>query len=233
VLAVVAVACAWPVGAERPGAAVRTIGWTELRGPPVLEVDDPFAALPDDQFGMLQALARARVLEARGLAPTEAGRARRADLVRALATRGVDAEALLAQRDAIIALRRAAAESAVASLDGDAVEIAGYLLPVAFDGARATELLLVPAPGACSHGPLPSPNQLVRVRPARPLDVAGPYQPALVRGTMRLRIDQVTVHVVDGAVAIRSSYAIDDAIVEPVVTLAPPARELRSSKESP
>jgi hypothetical protein len=182
-----AAAFAQPPAPEAPARAVTAIGWQDLRPLPVEDVDDPFAAMPDEQIEMLRLLVRDHVLEARGFPITDDARRWRADLERRLAAQGVDADALLAQRDAIISGRRAAAEAGVASLGGHAIRLAGYLLPVAMLDGRVIEFLLVPAPGACSHASLPPPNQLVRVRPTQPQPATGPYVPASIRGTRRVR----------------------------------------------
>ena len=133
---------------------------------------------------------------------------------RARGSQGVDADALLVQRDAIISGRRAAAEAGVASLDGRVIQLAGYLLPVGMLGGRVIEFLMVPAPGACSHASQPPPNQLVRVRSAQPQPATGPYAPASIRGTLHLRVEERSVHAIDGEITVTSTYAIDDAIVD-------------------
>jgi hypothetical protein len=203
-----------PQPAEAAARAVAAIGWHDLRPLPVEDVDDPFAAMPDEQIEMLRLLVRARVLEARGFPITDDARGWRAELERRLAAQGVDAAALLARRDEIISKRRAAAEAGVASLDGHSIRLAGYLLPVAMLGGRVIEFLLVAAPGACSHASQPPPNQLVRVRPAQPQPATGPYAPASIRGTLHLRVEERSVHAIDGEVTVTSTYAIDDAIVD-------------------
>jgi len=207
-------ALAAPPPAAAPARAVVPIGWQDLRPAPVEDVDDPFAAMPDEQIEMLRLLVRAGVLEARGFPVTDDARRWRADLERKLTAQGVDVDALLARRDAIIAARRTAAEAGVAALDGQDIRLAGYLLPVAMLGDRVSEFLLVPTPGACSHASQPPPNQLVRVRPAQPQPATGPYAPASIRGTLRLRLEERSVHAIDGEITVTSTYAIDDAIVD-------------------
>ena len=63
--------------------------------------------------------------------------------------------------------RRVAAETGTPALDGTAVQVRGYLVPVATQGDRVTEFLLVPDVGACSHAQLPPPNQVVWLRVER------------------------------------------------------------------
>ncbi|WP_201266804.1 DUF3299 domain-containing protein, partial [Pseudomonas aeruginosa] len=53
----------------------------------------------------------------------------------------------------------------VASLDGKAIRLGGYPVPLENDAkGRVTEFFLVPYPGACIHVPPPPPNQIVLVR---------------------------------------------------------------------
>ena len=192
------------------------VAWRDLRPAAVAEIADPFAAMPDAELDALQGIVRGRLLEARGFPVTETVREQRAAWVRLLEAKGHDVDALLARREAIMALRRAAAEAGVAALDGRSVRIPGYLFPVAIENGQVAEFLLVAMPGACSHVAPPSPNQVVRVRPAQPSMLTDTYQPAFIEGTLRLHAAQKTLHVVDGELTIASAYAIDDATIVPV-----------------
>jgi hypothetical protein len=190
-----------------------TIGWQDLR-PALAEGDDPFADLPDEQLDALRALVRSRALEARGFPVTDAIRQYRAGLTQQLHAQGVAVDALLGKRDLLIAQRRTAAEAGVAALDGRRVRLGGYLLAAAMQGDLVTDFVLVPAISACSHTPPPPPNQMVHVRPVQPSTLRGHYAPAWVSGTLRLRIEQQSVYLVDGELAVHSAYAIDDATVQ-------------------
>jgi hypothetical protein len=57
-------------------------------------------------------------------------------------------------------------------LDGRVIRMAGFVTPLAFEGGRITEFLLVPFVGACIHVPPPPANQIVHVS-----DVKG-YSPS-------------------------------------------------------
>ena len=48
-------------------------------------------------------------------------------------------------------------------LDGMKVRIAGFVAPLAFDGSKISEFLLVPYAGACIHVPPPPANQIVHI----------------------------------------------------------------------
>jgi len=195
--------------------AVQALAWDDLRPASVEEVADPFAQMPDEQVEMLRVFVRSRVLEARGFPMTDDARRTREDLAGKLAAQGVDVDAMLARRDAVIAARRQAAEAGVVTLDGEEARLSGFLLRVAGIDRRAIEYVLVSAAGACSHAVPPPPNQIVRIRLAQPSGLAGDYLPATVAGTLRLRPESGSVHVVDGERVLASNYTIDDGVVVP------------------
>lgn len=67
------------IAATAGARAVRALAWDDLR--PVLDpVEDPFAALSDEQHDALAALVRGRVLEARGFPVGDEGHRRRAEV---------------------------------------------------------------------------------------------------------------------------------------------------------
>jgi len=61
----------------------------------------------------------------------------------------------------------------------------------------------------------------VRVRSAKLSTLTGLYEPAWISGTLRLRLEQNSMYLVDGELAVNSTYAIDDATVVSVQTNAP------------
>lgn len=73
----------------------------------------------------------------------------------------------------------------VTALDGKAVRLPGYLVPLDESKAGLTEFLLVPYFGACIHTPPPPANQIVLVRPAQPLQGYRSMDTVWVRGTLR------------------------------------------------
>lgn len=73
----------------------------------------------------------------------------------------------------------------VAALDGSAVRLPGYLVPLDDSRAGMTEFLLVPYFGACIHSPPPPANQIVLVQPAKPLQGYRSMDTVWVRGTLR------------------------------------------------
>jgi uncharacterized protein len=94
------------------------------------------------------------------------------------------------------------------ALDGAAVKIPGYVVPihVAGDGL-VSEFLLVPYVGACIHVPPPPPNQIVYVRFAKGVKVKSLADAQLVTG--RMRTDTKYSHVAAAA------YMLDADKVEP------------------
>jgi|GEM_PF-223128 len=54
------------------------------------------------------------------------------------------------------------------ALDGESVRIAGFVVPLEYQGNALREFLLVPYYGACIHTPPPPPNQIILVSLANP-----------------------------------------------------------------
>ncbi len=73
----------------------------------------------------------------------------------------------------------------VAALDGRAIKLPGYLVPLDETKAGITEFLLVPYFGACVHTPPPPANQIVLVVPAKPAQGFHSMDTVWVRGTLR------------------------------------------------
>lgn len=72
----------------------------------------------------------------------------------------------------------------VTAHDGRRVRLAGYLVPLDFDGVGVREFLLVPYVGACIHVPPPPPNQIVHVRSPTRIAVRDQFEPVQVTGTL-------------------------------------------------
>ncbi len=73
----------------------------------------------------------------------------------------------------------------VAALDGTAVKLPGYLVPLDESKVGITEFLLVPYFGACIHTPPPPANQIVLVVPTKPVVGYRSMDTVWVRGTLR------------------------------------------------
>ena len=99
------------------------------------------------------------------------------------------------------------APAVVAELDGKAVSIGGYVVPLDFDATTVKEFLLVPFVGACIHVPPPPANQIIYVKSDKGFEVGGVFDPVTVTGTIK-----TTVAFTGLADA---GYTIDSAAVEP------------------
>jgi uncharacterized protein len=71
----------------------------------------------------------------------------------------------------------------VSDYDGKRVRIAGYIVPIDFDGVGVKEFLLVPYVGACIHVPPPPPNQIIYVQSEKRVPVRRQFDAILVTGT--------------------------------------------------
>lgn len=74
----------------------------------------------------------------------------------------------------------------VEELDGGKVRLAGYVVPLEFDGQTTLdEFLLVPYYGACIHTPPPPANQVVHVfSPEKPVVIESTWDPVWAIGTI-------------------------------------------------
>ena len=99
----------------------------------------------------------------------------------------------------------------VAALDGAAVSLAGYVVPLEATPDTLAEFLLVPYFGACIHTPPPPANQIVLVKTVRPQAGLRAMDTVTVSGTL-------TTARQDSAMG-RSGYTL---IATGVERLAPP-----------
>jgi hypothetical protein len=88
----------------------------------------------------------------------------------------------------------------VAALDGKAIRLGGYPVPLENDEkGNSTLFFLVPYPGACIHVPPPPPNQLVLVRYPKGIVLDDIYAPIWVSGT--LKVEAISNDLADAAYA--------------------------------
>lgn len=76
------------------------------------------------------------------------------------------------------------ASSELKALDGKAVKIPGFMVPLEDNQREVSEFLLVPSPQACIHVPPPPPNQMVYVKMRKATEAA--VGPIWVHGTLNL-----------------------------------------------
>jgi len=85
-------------------------------------------------------------------------------------------------------VRTGAPSPALQRLDGRAVRIPGYIVPLDDFADEVTEFLLVPYFGACIHTPPPPPNQMVHVRVGRGTHASASWDhPVWISGRLEIR----------------------------------------------
>ena len=193
--------------AEEP----RQVMWADLV-PKSAAFDNPFLKLTPEQLARVSDVAAIRDRRERGdknlsRAEIESEPA----LVRRLEQAGVDVDGLLAKRKEIIERGR----SVNPLLNGQIVRLPGYLLPLEFSGKQVSEFLLVPWVGACIHTPPPPPNQIVHVKPEKPVEMSGMFAPVWVTGQMTTGAIKKSLSLVDGSADIDVGYSLRASRVEP------------------
>lgn len=82
-------------------------------------------------------------------------------------------------------------EKVVAAMDGVKGKLGGYIVPLETDArGQMLDFFLVPYFGACIHMPPPPPNQIVYVKPEKPLPMTEIWDAYWVHGTLRTRRQQ-------------------------------------------
>lgn len=71
-------------------------------------------------------------------------------------------------------------------IDGQNIKLAGYILPLEYDGMSTSEFLLVPYFGACIHSPPPPANQTIYVKTEKPIEIDGLYDAVWVSGEIKI-----------------------------------------------
>lgn len=98
-----------------------------------------------------------------------------------IALRGVEVDwRLLGEMDYITGQ----APSELQALNGKAVKIPGFMVPLEDEQRSVVEFLLVPSPQACIHVPPPPPNQMVYVKMKK--GTASAVGPIWVYGTLNM-----------------------------------------------
>ncbi len=94
-----------------------------------------------------------------------------------------------------------------AKMDGKAVRIPGYIVPLEEGKSGMREFLLVPYFGACIHSPPPPANQIIHVKPMTPAKGIKSMDTVWVNGTLHTLRSSTYM----GA----SSYRLDAQRIEP------------------
>lgn len=193
--------------AEEP----RQVMWADLV-PKSAVFDNPFLKLTQEQLARVSEVAAIRDRRERGDKKlSQAEIESEPALVRKLEQAGVDVDGLLAKRKEIIERGRAVNPL----LNGQNVRLPGYLLPLEFSGKQVSEFLLVPWVGACIHTPPPPPNQIVHVKPEKPVEMSGMFAPVWVTGQMTTGAIRKSLSLVDGSADIDVGYSLQATRVEP------------------
>jgi hypothetical protein len=197
--------------------------WSMLPDPEAAQFEDPYRDLSQSQFESLMALARLQITLSGKTAEGERAvlQERASEIAKDLQAQGLDPEWILAQREAVAERRQRAALSTNPSLDGESIEITGYLLvaPDMEDGAMVAYLL--PDRGVCMHLPPPVPNQLIRLDIDDLPEPLGPCINAAVRGRLSADENTATVPVFDDTAHLWSSWRLDVSEAITAGTLPP------------
>ncbi len=187
---------------------LKTVDWKMLVDPAAQHFEDPYRDLSPDQFQSLMTLARLQI--ALGGELTDGERAdlneRISVLSQNLKEDNLDPEWILAQREVVAARRQHAATATNAALEGEQVELSGYLLVAPDSEGGAMVVHLLPDRGVCMHLPPPAPNQLIRLEIERLPEPLGPCIAASVRGRLATHESRATVPVFDDTVMLWSRW---------------------------
>lgn len=102
------------------------------------------------------------------------------------ADRNADISSLIAEGSANDTMEQIGTFNVVEDLDGKAIRLPGYVVPIDFSlDQEHTEFLLVPYFGACLHSPPPPPNQMLFVTAEPAAKIGSIYDPVWVEGTIK------------------------------------------------
>lgn len=104
----------------------------------------------------------------------------------------------------------------VKALNGKTIQIAGFALPLEFEGTLAKEFLLVPYVGACIHAPPPLPNQIIYVSSKNGFESKSLYTPVWVTGVMRTEGGDFNLDYVDGVEEVTVGYSMSGDQIKPI-----------------
>lgn len=99
-------------------------------------------------------------------------------------------------------------------LNGKTVRMAGYVLPLEYDGWDTIEFLLVPFVGACIHVPPPPPNQIVHVKYEAGFKSRGLYAPVYVTGRLLAVGGTLGLTLKGGEAPVETGYRLEAVSIE-------------------
>ncbi len=193
----------------------RQILWQDLAPKTAVIAADPFEKLTREQLLTLSDVAATRERKGKGEKISADDLAREMFGTRRLEQEGLDVDGLLAKRKELAKQRKAQGETVNGALDGQAIRIPGYVLPLEITGKRVTEFLLVPWVGACIHTPPPPPNQIVYVKTDTPFEVTTLFAPVWVTGRLAAGATKRELTLLDGSSDIDIGYTVRASRIEP------------------
>jgi len=199
------------VTASRPVLAVDTIDWEGLV-PPLDESQNPYLSLSEEQQESLYDLWMTRERMASGSKNLEDLEKKAVDN---LASDGIDADQVLRELEAFLAIAEENKSKLVQNLDGKNVRIPGYVLPTELSDGKVVEFLLVPYVGACVHTPPPPANQMVHVKVDEGFTSEGLFAPVWVTGQMTTAMSTQSLSLNDGTTEVEAGYQIMASDVVP------------------
>lgn len=212
IIFLIAILLSLPVTASQ----MQKVTWDDLI-PKEVVFDDPFEAMDQEQLEYLGFVARIRQMVAMEQEVSQATIDEAATLEALLIKDGIDIDGLLARREEISELRKKRALAVVTELDGTAIKMPGFVLPLEYSERKVTEFLLVPWVGACIHTPPPPPNQIVHVilDEENAFKSNGMYEPVWVAGEMLAKTSSHNLYLKDGYGDFDIAYRLKASLVEP------------------
>lgn len=186
--------------------------WSQLPDPSAQEFEDPYRDLAPQQMSDVLSLVHLREelgTDTTSIEERKKLEARTARLEVGLRGAGIDVEWLLSQRWAVADRRRQAAVATNAALDGQSVEIAGFLMPAPPTEDGGVTAYLMPDRSVCNHLPPPPPNQLVRLEMKGVPETVGSCVPAVIQGILRAEETQYEVVVIDHSLPMWSAWTLE------------------------
>lgn len=98
-------------------------------------------------------------------------------------------------------------------LEGQTVELTGFMLPADREGDLVYSFLLLPEYGGCIHTPSPPADQIVLVTLREPFQAKKVYQTVSVSGVLGTSQEHTQLFVLDGVKVVESGYVIRKASV--------------------
>lgn len=185
----------------------KSVTWGDL-GQGLRGTDNPYYGLTADEAHLLGLLVDIDDARASGEKLSEKQVAGEQIAIAALESVGIDGNAKV---EAVSQFGEQLAQSRVAlnqELLGQNIEIPGYALPLAFDGVKVTEFLLVPYAGACIHTPPPPSNQIIHIKSPDGFAMRGLFDPVVVKGELSASGRDMDVSLSDGEAEFPVGYQI-------------------------